>query len=291
MEYDAFISHASEDKEIVARPLAKELTRLGYKIWYDEFSLKMGDSLRQSINKGLTNSRFAIVILSKSFLNKSWPILELDGLTARENLSGEKVILPVWHKITPKELQEKALPLLDRLAATTDNGLPSVVAKIIEALGEPIIDTATGEAKENRQAIEKALAKSNYTIELYNEWHSEKIRESRIFVSAWTKQVFSQDSIFPNLTKVENEGGQVEYHVFQVIHFFEKWALLAKNEVIDKILIMKLLGSYLVWYETNLIDPLLIADERNQDFKDLLKLIKHQVFIDDIHGQNFLSKF
>ena len=39
-EYDVFISHAAEDKEEVARPLAEVLRRNGLSVWYDEFELK-----------------------------------------------------------------------------------------------------------------------------------------------------------------------------------------------------------------------------------------------------------
>lgn len=39
-EYDVFISHDSEDKEEVARPLAEVLRRNGLSVWYDEFELK-----------------------------------------------------------------------------------------------------------------------------------------------------------------------------------------------------------------------------------------------------------
>ena len=46
-EYDVFISHASEDKEEVARPLAEALRKNGLSVWYDEFELKIGDSLRR----------------------------------------------------------------------------------------------------------------------------------------------------------------------------------------------------------------------------------------------------
>ena len=49
--YDLFISHASEDKEDLVRPLAVALEKLGVKVWYDEFTLKVGDSLRRSIDK------------------------------------------------------------------------------------------------------------------------------------------------------------------------------------------------------------------------------------------------
>jgi len=73
VKYDIFISHASEDKDDIVRPLVSELKRLDFKVWYDESALKVGDSLRRSIDKGLTNSRYGAVILSPSFFAKNWP--------------------------------------------------------------------------------------------------------------------------------------------------------------------------------------------------------------------------
>src|SRR5690606_41724243 len=64
-EHDVFISHASEDKDEIVRPLAIALRNAGLSVWYDEFELKIGDSLRQKIDKGLSKSRFGIVVLSK----------------------------------------------------------------------------------------------------------------------------------------------------------------------------------------------------------------------------------
>ena len=48
MEWDVFISHASEDKEVFVGPLAERLRQHGVRLWYDEFTLTMGDSLRRS---------------------------------------------------------------------------------------------------------------------------------------------------------------------------------------------------------------------------------------------------
>ena len=45
--HDVFISHASEDKDAIVRPLANALISCGLKVWYDEFTLRIGDSLRQ----------------------------------------------------------------------------------------------------------------------------------------------------------------------------------------------------------------------------------------------------
>ena len=117
-EYDAFICHASEDKEDLVRLLAQELITRGLTIWYDEFQLKVGDSLRRSIDAGLARSRFGIVVLSPSFFAKNWPQYELDGLVAKE-MTGGKVILPLWHKVSKNEVIQYSPALADKVALNT----------------------------------------------------------------------------------------------------------------------------------------------------------------------------
>lgn len=133
MTWDVFISHAWEDKEAVARPLADALTQQGLGVWYDEFTLTIGDSLRRSIDYGLAHSTYGLVILSPSFFAKEWPQRELDGLVARES-GGEKVILPVWHDVTKEDVAPYSPMLADRLAALTSEGLEVVVQKIIQVV-------------------------------------------------------------------------------------------------------------------------------------------------------------
>lgn len=113
--FDCFISHASEDKNKFVRPLAKELMKLGLKIWYDEFQLQIGDSLRKSIDSGLRDSKYGIVILSKSFFSKNWTNYELDGLTTKE-MEGTKTILPVWYNITREDITKYSPTLADKIA-------------------------------------------------------------------------------------------------------------------------------------------------------------------------------
>lgn len=117
-EYDVFISHASEDKDDVVRPLANSLREKGVKVWYDEFEMKIGDSLRRKIDKGLANSRFGIVVISKDFIKKGWTNYELDGIITKA-ISGEQVILPIWHNITKKEVIDFSPSLADKLARNT----------------------------------------------------------------------------------------------------------------------------------------------------------------------------
>ncbi len=132
--YDLFLSHASEDKAAIARPLFNALTQAGLKVWFDEAELTIGDSLRRRIDEGLARCRFGVVILSPKFLQKDWPQKELDGLVARETASGKKVILPIWHKLTKTQVAKYSPTLADRLAANSNNGIRSLVTKINAAL-------------------------------------------------------------------------------------------------------------------------------------------------------------
>jgi hypothetical protein len=133
-EYDVFISHASEDKDSVVRPLAHALSDAGLKVWYDEFELKIGDSLRRKIDIGLANSRFGVVVLSRSFFRKGWPNYELDGLVTRA-VSGEQILLPIWHEITKQELIEYSPTLADKLArSTATHTIEEIATEIIEVI-------------------------------------------------------------------------------------------------------------------------------------------------------------
>lgn len=132
--YDAFISHATEDKQDLVRPLADELTRIGLRVWYDEFELKVGDSLRRSIDKGIANCRYGIVILSAAFFAKNWAQYELDGLTARK-MSEQLRILPIWHRIE-KQAVLNVSPSLADIVALKSSSL--TVQELAEALAEKI---------------------------------------------------------------------------------------------------------------------------------------------------------
>jgi len=134
--FDVFISHASDDKEEVVRPLANALQSGGLRVWFDEFELKIGDSLRQKIDKGLARSRFGVVVLSQSFLTKGWTNYELDGLVTRA-VSNEQILLPIWHKITKQEVIEYSPSLADKLARNT-------ATHTVQEIADEIIQVITG---------------------------------------------------------------------------------------------------------------------------------------------------
>ncbi len=132
--FDVFISHASEDKDSIARPLYRELNAQGVTVWFDEAVLELGDSLRRKIDEGLTKCRYGVVILSPHFFRKQWPQKELDGLVARETASGEKAVLPVWHEIDRDGVLAYSPTLADRVAARSAEGVAVVAAKILAVL-------------------------------------------------------------------------------------------------------------------------------------------------------------
>jgi hypothetical protein len=146
MEWDVFISHAGEDREEFVNPLVSKLEDSGLKVWYSESTLKVGDSLRRSIDIGLAHSHYGIVVISPAFLSKDWPQKELDGLAALE-VDGRKVILPIWHKIEVDEVRRYSPTLADRVATSSKKGLEQVVADLWDAMELGTIKQNIAEAK------------------------------------------------------------------------------------------------------------------------------------------------
>jgi hypothetical protein len=132
-QWDVFISHASEDKEVFVKKLAKALERRKLRVWYDDFSLKIGDSLTASIDKGLAKSRFGIVVISPNFMKKEWTQKELGALVTRESQS-EKVILPIWLNVSVSQVVKFSPMLADKKAIQADAGIASVVSELMNVI-------------------------------------------------------------------------------------------------------------------------------------------------------------
>lgn len=132
--HDVFLAHASEDKDAVVRPLALALQAHGLTVWVDEYEITVGDSLRRTIDRGLTMSRFGVVVLSPAFFRKEWPQKELDGLSARE-LDGLEVVLPVWHQLSREDVLARSPLLADRVGVRTSDGIERVADELARAMG------------------------------------------------------------------------------------------------------------------------------------------------------------
>ena len=106
----------------------------GLAVWFDEFELKLGDSLRQTIDRGIAASKFGVVVLSSAFFAKGWTNYELDGLVTL-TASGDQALLPIWHKVTKDEVVRYSASLADKVArnttTTTIEEIASEIANLV----------------------------------------------------------------------------------------------------------------------------------------------------------------
>ncbi len=132
-EWDVFICHATEDKDTFVRELTSSLSGEGISIWYDEFTLRVGDSLRETIEKGISKSRYGIVVLSPNFFQKDWPQRELNVLLQRDSRN-QRVILPVWLNIDYAGIAHHSILLAGIMATKAEYGMDRVVHDLMQVL-------------------------------------------------------------------------------------------------------------------------------------------------------------
>ena len=139
--WDVFISHASEDKPYV-EPLAKALEAAGVSVWYDKTSIGWGDDIRTSIDNGLLNCDYGVVVFSKAFLGKKkWTEYEVSALFGLETVD-RKRILPIWHEVTYEDVLKYSPALAQRLAkSSADDCNDDIVNSVLLMLGRPKIAT------------------------------------------------------------------------------------------------------------------------------------------------------
>ncbi|MGE3469906.1 MAG: toll/interleukin-1 receptor domain-containing protein [Vicinamibacterales bacterium] len=137
---DVFLSHASEDRADVARPLAGALVALGYSVWISDEEVVVGNALPLKINEGLRSCRFGVTVLSPPYLQKHWTMRELSALTSREEVEAREIIIPVLHNIDRARLTAE-LPLWAPAVSVTWNGDAGAVATALaRAIGRPVTD-------------------------------------------------------------------------------------------------------------------------------------------------------
>lgn len=131
----AFISHDSRDKDELVRDLAMQLSIRLRKVWYDEFSLKAGDSLRENIENGLKQCEKCIIVLSPNFIaNSGWTKTEFDSIFTRELVKNESVFIPIWHNVTKDQVFEYCPKLVDRLALHSSKGAQALAEELATQL-------------------------------------------------------------------------------------------------------------------------------------------------------------
>lgn len=131
--YDVFICHASEDKDMFARPLFDELIKLNVTAFLDEEEISWGDSLVSAINVALAKSKYVIAILSPYSVTKAWPLKEINAVLSQEIDKTETKLLPLICG-EPDEILTH-LPLLrDKLYKTGGSSNMDQIAKDVYEL-------------------------------------------------------------------------------------------------------------------------------------------------------------
>jgi hypothetical protein len=130
----AFVCHDSRNKEAIARPIAIGLAKLMCTVWFDEFSLKVGDRLRESIEKGLKECKKCVLVLTPEFFgNSGWTKVEFNSIFTRELMEKSDFVMPVWAGVTKREVFDYSPSLVDRVAVDWNLGQDEVVRRLFRA--------------------------------------------------------------------------------------------------------------------------------------------------------------
>lgn len=131
--YDVFICHASEDKNDVALPLYEALKSRNINAFIDCFGINWGDSIVGRINIALQKSKYVIAIISEDFINKPWPMKELNSILSSEITSSQTRLLPVM--VGDSDHLLKSIPLLnDKLFKKFDSNMDEIANEVEELL-------------------------------------------------------------------------------------------------------------------------------------------------------------
>lgn len=131
MQWDVFISYASEDRRVVAEPLMEMLSGRGVEVWFDRYECEPGENLPSQVTGGLNGTDAAILIVSKYYLEHGrWAERELDALI-EQHRGLAKPLIPIWHCVTEKMVRERSPDLADLCAFNTQDGLKDIADTIL----------------------------------------------------------------------------------------------------------------------------------------------------------------
>lgn len=248
-----FISHASEDKSSLVRPLAHALKRHGLKVWYDEFDIKAGDSLRRSIDSGLAKCTAGIVVLSPAFFAKQWPQRELDALYTAE-VAGRSRIIPLWHGVNAEFIAGISPLLADRVAIPSINGVDAIATQIAKQFPSKarLSGTSLAETIERRQSVglhqeEAFLAGCRYRFLLLNAFKEQLIEIADNAISELSEEEREEgSSTFENWLDGERER-------LRVLHDIPEDVYLEADEPVSESRLRPLLNAIEGWASGTLL--------------------------------------
>lgn len=132
---DVFLCHAHEDKTTIVRPLYRALEEVGITCWLDEAEISWGESITGQIENGISTSRYLLVVLSPSFLKKSYAQGEMRTALSQQLSTGEVRVLPLM--VGPAEPILDQFPLLRDTLQVIWKDNPEEIAKELLPLLRP----------------------------------------------------------------------------------------------------------------------------------------------------------
>lgn len=131
-DYEVFISHASEDKADIARPIYQACEALGIKAFLDEEHIAWGQSFASKINTALGAAHTVLAVISEQSVHKEWPVAEVNAALSLE-ITGEKKVVVVL--VGSPDLTQ--LPLIVEKKYLVWDGNPQTVAQSLKKSLEP----------------------------------------------------------------------------------------------------------------------------------------------------------
>ncbi len=128
---DAFLCHAWDDRQGVAKELHDLLESRGVSVWFSEKDVGLGTPLLRAIDKGLANSRVGFVLVTPALLRR----LPAEGIADKElsALLALERLVPIVHETTYEALREVS-PLLGSRSGlnTAEEPMADVATKLAE---------------------------------------------------------------------------------------------------------------------------------------------------------------
>lgn len=288
-----FISYVHEDAQQIDR-ICETLKAANVDVWRDKERIAPGMRWQDSIRQAISQGAFFMACFSKQYWKRRETVMNTElGIAINE--LGKRRRDQTW--FIPVRLDDCEVPdwsigpgetLRDLQYADLFRSWPDGMRRILTVLTPFASPEYSAEAK--RWIAEEF--RTNRALQVYDEWHTPLLHESRIQVSNFL-ELHREGKILTLPTLTDFEVAQREStaltpyadHFFRVIHFFERWALLYADNLLDHALAARLLGSYVKWYRERLL-TLLEVGEVNPDFIKLLETIDTMVSSKEVQNQS-----
>ena len=99
-----FICFAAEDRYMIAEPIVHHLKNYGIDIWYDRYTMVLGDNrVKKNLIEGAENCDYVLIIISENTI-KSKCAMEEINIVRRRYYSNDVIVFPVLYEISPINL-------------------------------------------------------------------------------------------------------------------------------------------------------------------------------------------